>query len=173
VVSAVAILFPLGVRLSTLIAAGGFVAVAAVRRDRLALLAGFAWLAGFEAAFQVASLFLNRLPLGLPSPIFFITLGATTLVVAHRKGVRVHPRFLAVGVLFMIVWIATGFHLNGHQHGMFSLHTRIAGFDPTAEVLNEASKTAWALAYLWPLLGRARMASWFSRGAAAPRPAAS
>ena len=171
--SALAILFPLGVRLSTLIAAGGFVAVAAVRRERLPLLAGFAWLAGFEAAFQVVSLLLNRLPLGLPSPIFFITLGSATLLLAHRKGVRVDYGFLAVGVLFLIVWLATGFHLNGHQHGMFSLHTRIAGFDPTAEFLNEASKTAWALAYLWPLLGRGGVASVFSRGAAAPRPAAS
>src|SRR5437763_74137 len=171
--SAVAILFPLGVRLSTLISAGGFVAVAAVRRDRLPLLAGFAWLAGFEAAFQVASLLLNRLPLGLPSPIFFITLGSATLLFAHRRGVRVHYGFLAVGVLFMVVWVATGFHLNGHQHGMFSLHTRIAGFDSTAEFLNEASKTAWALAYLWPLLSRSRLASAFSRDAAAPGPAAS
>jgi hypothetical protein len=172
VVSAVAILFPLGVRLSTLIAAGGFVAVAAVRRERLSLLAGFAWLAGFEAAFQVASLALNRLPLGLPSPIFFITLGSATLLLTHRKGVRVHFGFLVVGVLFMVVWVATGFHLNGHQHGMFSLHTRIAGFDPAGEFLNEASKTAWALAYLWPLL-RSRVAPAFSRDAAAPRPAAS
>jgi hypothetical protein len=171
-VSAVAILFPLGVRLSTLIAAGAFVSVAAVRRERLALLAGFAWLAGFEAAFQIASLALNRLPLGLPSPIFFITLGSATLLLAHRKGVRVHPGFLAVGVLLMVVWVATGFHLNGHQHGMFSLHTRIVGFDPTAEFLNEASKTAWALAYLWPFLGKSRLVSAFSRDAAEPGPVA-
>jgi hypothetical protein len=172
-VSAVAILFPLGVRLSTLIAAGAFVTVAAVRRDRLPLLAGFAWLAGFEAAFQVVSLALNRLPLGLASPIFFITLGAATLLLAQRKRVQVQYRLLAVGVLLMAVWVATGFHLNGHQHGMFSLHTRIAGFDPTAEFLNEASKTAWALAYLWPLLRRSRLASAFSRSAAAPGPAVS
>ncbi len=171
--SAVAILFPLGVRLSTLITAGCFVSLAAVRRERLPLLAGFAWLAGFEAAFQVVSVFLNRLPLGVPSPIFFITLGSATLFLASRKGVRVQYEFLAVGALFMIVWVAAGFHLNGHQHGMFSLHTRIAGFDPTAEFLNEASKTAWALAYLWPLLGRSRVASAFSRDAAAPGPAAS
>jgi hypothetical protein len=145
--------------------------VAAVRRDRSALLAGFAWLAGFEAAFQIASLFLNRLPLGLPSPIFFIALGSATLLLAQRKGVRVHYGFLAVGVLFMIVWIASGFHLNGHQHGMFSLHTRIADFDPTAEFLNEASKTAWALAYLWPLLRGSRLArAALSGDAAALRP---
>lgn len=171
--SAVAILFPLGVRLSTLLTAAAFVAVAAVRRDRLPLLAGFAWLAGFEAAFQVASLLVDRLPLGLPSPIFFITLGAATLVLAHRRRVRVQYGFLAAGLLLMVVWVATGFHLNGHQHGMFSLHTRIAGFDPTAEFLNEASKTAWALAYLWPLLRRGRVAAVLSRDAGAPRPAAS
>jgi hypothetical protein len=50
--------------------------------------------------------------------------------------------------------MATGFHLNGHQHGLFSLHTRIPHLDGTAEFFNVAAKTLWALAYLVPLLHR-------------------
>jgi hypothetical protein len=148
------VLFPLGVRLSTIITAGAFVAVATARRDPKPLLAGFAWLAGFEAVFQVASLMVGKLPLGLFSPIFFIVLGTVVLAFAHRSGIRADWRFLAPALVLVAVWVATGFHLNGHQHGMFSLHPRISHFDPVAEFLNDAAKTLWALAYLLPLRSR-------------------
>jgi hypothetical protein len=47
--------------------------------------------------------------------------------------------------LVFAVWVAAGFHVNVNERGL-------AGFDPTAEVLNEGSKTLWAAAYLVPLL---------------------
>jgi hypothetical protein len=145
------VLFPLGVRLSTIVTAGAFVGLATARRDPKPLLAGFAWLAGFEAVFQVASLIVGKLPLGLFSPIFFIALGTVVLTFAYRSGIHADWRFLAPALALVAVWLATGFHLNGHQHGMFSLHPRISHFDPAAEFLNDAAKTLWALAYLVPL----------------------
>jgi hypothetical protein len=131
--------------------AGAFVGVAVSRRDRRALLAGFAWLAGFEAVFQIMSLDLGRLPLGLAGPVFFIVLGVSAVTVAYREEIRADLRLITVACILLAVWAVTGFHLNGHQHGMFSLHTRIHNFDPNAEVLNEAAKTLWAFAYLVPL----------------------
>lgn len=148
------VLFPLGVRLSTWLTVGAFAVIAVRRRDREPLLAAAAWIMGFEAVFQIASIALDRLPLGLPGPLFFVAVGVVTVMLAQRAGVRPDRRLIAVALLLMLVWVATGFHLNGHQHGMFSLHTRIADFDPLAELLNEASKTLWALAYLLPLWRR-------------------
>ena len=62
------ILFPLGVRLSTIVTALAFVTLALARRDKLPIIAGWVWLISFEAVFQIASLALDRLPLGLFSP---------------------------------------------------------------------------------------------------------
>ena len=150
--SVVSVLFPLGVRLSTLVTAAVFVGLAVARRDRLPLLAGFAWLTSFEALFQISSLVVDKLPKGPVGAIVFLPLAAA---VAWRTRDRVHPdvRLLAVALVPMAVWLGTGFHLNGHTgYGMFALHPQITGFDATAEALNELAKTLWALAYLAPLL---------------------
>lgn len=149
----VQVLFPLGVRLSTILTALGFVGLAIARRDRLPLIAGWVWLVTFEAVFQIASLAMDRLPLGLFSPIFFLTLAVVTLVLT-RGTVRPDWRYLAAALVVVVVWMATGFHLNGHQHGMFSLHTRIPDFDAPAEALNEIAKVLWALGYFLPLVRR-------------------
>jgi hypothetical protein len=45
----------------------------------------------------------------------------------------------------------------------------LAGFDPTAEVLNELAKTLWAAAFFVPLVGRAPRPRWAERGVAAVR----
>ena len=147
------VLFPLGIRLSTILAALAFVGLAVARRDKLPLIAGWLWVATFEAAFQIASLIMDRLPLGLVTPIVFLTLAVVTLF-STRGKVMPDWRYLAAALVVLAVWMATGFHLNGHQHGLFSLHTRIPDFDVTAEVLNESAKTLWALGYFLPLLRR-------------------
>lgn len=149
------VLFPLGVRLSSILTALAFVGLAVARRDKLPLLAGWLWLTTFEAVFQIASLIMDRLPLGLFSPIFFLSLAVVTLLFT-RGRVRPDWRYLAAALVFVAVWMATGFQLNGHQHGMFSLHTRIPDFDATAELLNDAAKTLWALGFFLPLLRRTR-----------------
>ena len=147
------VLFPLGIRLSTILAALAFVGLAVARRDKLPLIAGWLWVTTFEAAFQIASLIMDRLPLGFVTPIVFLTLAVVTLFFTRGK-VMPDWRYLAVALVVLAVWMATGFHLNGHQHGLFSLHTRIPDFDVTAEVLNESAKTLWALGYFLPLLRR-------------------
>ena len=149
------VLFPLGIRLSTILAVLAFVGLAAVRRDKLPLIAGLLWVTTFEAVFQIASLIMGRLPIGLYPPVIFLTVAAVTVLLV---GGRVKPdwRFLAAALLVIAIWMATGFHLNGHQDGLVSLHTRIPDVDPTAELLNEAAKTLWAFAYLLPLLQRTR-----------------
>ena len=147
------VLFPLGIRLSTILAALAFVGLAVARRDKLPLIAGWLWLTTFEAVFQVASLITDRLPLGLFSPVFFLILAVVTLYLTRGK-VKPDWWYLAAALVVVAVWMATGFHLNGHQHGMFSLHTRIPHFDATAEFLNETAKTLWALGYFLPLLRR-------------------
>ena len=147
------VLFPLGIRLSTILAALAFAGLAVAGRDKLPLIAGWLWVTTFEAVFQIASLIMDKLPLGLFPAVFFLILAAVTLPLLGRK-VKPDWRFLAAALLVIVVWMTTGFHLNGHQHGLFSLHTRIAHLDGTAEFFNEAAKTLWALAYLLPLLPR-------------------
>jgi hypothetical protein len=125
------VLFPLGIRLSTILMALAFVGLAVARRDKQPLLAGWLWVTTFEAAFQIASLIMNKLPLGLFTPIFFLVLAAVTLCLTRTK-VMPDWRYLAAGLVVLGIWMATGLHLNGHQHGLFSLHTRIPDFDATA-----------------------------------------
>jgi hypothetical protein len=140
------LLFPIGgIRLSTLACAAAFLVLAVIRRDQRALLAGWAWLSGFEAAFQSLSLILGPLPFGIDGPIFYVVLGLATVPWITVHGVKPSLRLMVVTAAIFAVWVATGFHVN--DHGM-------TGFDPLAEGLNEAAKTAWAIAYLWPLLTR-------------------
>jgi hypothetical protein len=147
------VLFPLGIRLSTILMALAFVWLAVARRDRRPLIAGWLWLVTFEAVFQIASLIMDNLPLGPITPVISFVLAAVTLALTRGK-VKPDWRYLAASGAVLVVWMALGLHLNGHQHGLFSLHTRISDFDTTAEVLNEAAKTLWALGYFLPLLRR-------------------
>lgn len=137
-----AILFPFGVRLSTWLAIAAFISLALAQRSRMPILAGVAWITGFEAAFQAISLTLGKLPLGPDGPIFYILLAAVAVPLTYRAGVRADLRILAVAVALMAAWVAGGFHVNGHT---------MTGFDPAAEAVNEAAKTLWALAYIAPL----------------------
>jgi hypothetical protein len=147
------VLFPLGIRVSTIVTALAFVGLAVARRDRLPLIAGLLWVITFEAAFQIASLIMGRLPLGYATPVIFLILAVVTLCLTRGK-VKPDWRYLAASLVVLVVWMATGFHLNGHQHGLLSLHTRISDFDVTAEVMNVTAKTLWALGYFLPLLRR-------------------
>ena len=143
-----ALLFPFGVRLSTLLTGLVFVSFAAAYRDKRFALAGWAWLTGFEAAFQATALALGHpLPKGIDGPIFYVVLGVITVPFALRFWSRPSVRLMAGVAAIWVVWLATGFHVNEHE---------MAGFRPSAEVLNEAAKTLWAVAYLWPLWQQSR-----------------
>jgi len=140
------ILFPFGIRLSTLLAVAAFLALAALRRDRAPLLAGWVWICGFEAVFQATSLTLGHpLPTGRAGPVFFVILGAITVPWFTRHGARPSLPLVALFAVIWTVWVVIGFPVNQHT---------MTGFDPLAEALNEAAKTTLGLAYLLPLRAR-------------------
>ena len=147
-----AVLFPLGVRLSTWLAIAAFFAVELYRRDRVSLYALIAWLFSFEAVFEATQLaFGHDKRLGPIHVVFWLVLAAVLLPILWRHGARPFWPILAGALLVWAVWVETGFQVNEH--------TSVA-LDVPAEVLNETAKTLWAAAYLLPL--RDHGASWRS-----------
>jgi len=137
------VLFPFGARLTTWIAAAVFVAVAARQRRWAPILAGVAWMWSFEMAFQTASLATDTLPLGPAGPIFYIVVGIPLVAWIVHQGIRPDPWVSAAALIVFVVWVASGFHVNGHT---------LTGFSPAAEAFNEGGKTLWAAAWLLPVL---------------------
>jgi hypothetical protein len=140
------ILFPLGARLSTWIGLAMFIAFAGVYRDRRFLIAALVWMTGFEAFYDMSSLVAN--PSHWRLNVFFLVCSLFTVLWFRNAVPKPDLRLMALVAVVWVVWFATGFHVN--SHGM-------AGFEPSAEALNEGAKTLWALAYLIPLyriLGR-------------------
>jgi hypothetical protein len=132
-------------RISTWAMLAAFALLAVVRRDRTPLLAAWIWLSGFEATFQAVSLAAGRpLPAFRFAPAVLIAVGTVTVAWSLRHGIVPSSRLMGLAVLLWIAWIATGFDVNDGHH---VLH-------PFAEALNEGAKSAWALAYLWPLRRR-------------------
>lgn len=153
-----AILFPFGVRLSTWICAGAFIALALRRWDWRPIAAAAAWLWGFEITFQVASIAEGHHDTTVVARLGWILIGVP-VVVLLSAWVRPDWRLLIAAVLCFGAWIVIGFHVNDHT---------TVGFDPYAEAFNELAKTLWAVAYLVPLLGAASAAS--AGGSGSPRP---
>ena len=138
------ILFPSGnTRLSTILAFAAFIALALMRRSWLPAIACAFWLCAFEVAFDVTGLALDR-----PAALDWIHLSLYSLVAIAlpvwlaRRGVKPSWPFGVPVLIIWAIWIGTGFHVNEHT---------MTDFDPAAEALNEAAKTAWAAAYLLPL----------------------
>lgn len=147
------ILFPLGVRLSTWAALGVFLVLGV--RDRRYWLAAAAWIGGFEVLYQGTNTIKELIDNGFhpsawwaPVVVFGVfVLGIGFVVYAGRHGARPAFPLFAAALGIWAIWIATGFHVNGHT---------MVGLDPGAEALNEGSKTLWALAYLLPLMRSGR-----------------
>lgn len=152
--NAAAILFPLGVRLSTWLAATAFLGLAAYRRDFRPFLAAVAWIWGFEVVFEMTSIASGHHHASVAARLGYILVGVP-IVVCVTAWVRPDRWLLAAAATCFVVWVATGFHVNGHT---------TASLDPISEGLNEAAKTLLAVAYLVPL--------WRSRQAAVTRPRA-
>ena len=143
-IDAAPILFPTGnTRLSTIVVFSAFIALAIGRRSWLPIAGCLAWLFGFEAAFNATMLALGH-PAAL-DPIHFavyLVIGIVLPFWLARRGVRPNWWLLGGAGVLWAIWMATGFHANGHT---------MADFDPLAEALNEGAKTLWAVAYLLPL----------------------
>jgi hypothetical protein len=137
---------PVGIRTSTLLLAVILFAVGLLVRRSLvqAVLAPLAWLLGWESAWGVTTHFFvpGAGPLGL---VWWI--GAPAIALAYVTGVRVEWRWLALTAVLWVVWLATGWHYNV----ITNPHV-----DWLGEALNESAKTAWGLAYLWPMLRHRR-----------------
>lgn len=153
-------MFFAGVRISTLAMLPLFLYVSLRRDNPKPLLAAAAWMTGFESAYQLTNLAKGRRPpsavvvtvarfgwhIHLPWQPILIGLGLVIVPVAWRLGLRPEPWLMAVVGVLWIVWIALGFHANQHT---------MVHFDAGSEAVNEAGKTLWAFAYLWPIWPRA------------------
>jgi hypothetical protein len=132
------IIFPVhGPRLSTDVMLAAFLVVALWRRDPRPLVAGIAWMIGFENLFEA-----TRRP-HVWHWIVFVAVNVIGMTLLARKGVAPSPLLLAATLAVWGAWLATGFHVNEHT---------MVHFQPGAEAFNEAAKTLWALAYLVPFL---------------------
>ena len=135
-----------GIRVSTWLTALVFVAVYMARRDSRVLVAAFAWIAGFEFAYQVTTLATGHpLPAWHWGPFALMAVGVLALIAAGRAGIWPSPWLMGLVAVLWIAWLAIGFNSN----------SATGPLDPLNEALNEAAKTAWALAYLWPFLAQA------------------
>ena len=142
-------LFFEGVRIPTIATAALFGIVGMVRGgDRKALLAGAAWLTGFETAYQLTSLAMGTN--AYPGAVPFLALPGLIVVplVTVRYGVKPSLTLALVTGEFWLIWIFLGFHANQHE----TPHQ----FSVSTEVVNAATKAEWALAYLWGLRGLPR-----------------
>ena len=129
--------FPFGVRLSTCVCLAAFLVLAGMRRDWRPLLACGAWLWGFEFTFQLASIAAGHHEVTPTQRLGYILL-APPIVLFASNWVRPDPRIFAAALITFGIWLSTGFHVN----------TTLIHFNVLGEVLNELSKTLWAVAYL-------------------------
>jgi hypothetical protein len=108
----------------------------------LPLVAAWVWLISFEAAFDGFGLAMAGYAADRVLPLI---LGVFTLAWCARTNiVRVSLPWVAATALAWAVWLGVGFHWNSYD-------SPAADFRWQAELLNEAAKTSWALAYLVPL----------------------
>lgn len=139
-----AVLFPAGVRLSTWLPIIAFVGLAVIWREWRPAGAMFAWLAGFEAAYQASTLATgNGLPAAGWTAPALILFGVIVAGETWRRGVRPSVTFMVATAAVWVAWLAIGYPAN---------EPTLVGLNVPAEVLNEAAKTLWAVAYLVPLL---------------------
>lgn len=139
------ILFPLGVRLSTWLLVFAFASLAASRSDRRPLLACGAWLAGFEGVYQIVWLIVKApasVPVVGPNSISLLVGMPIVALVLTATGARPDRRLFVAALVVFAVWVGVGFPVNTGLG---------APVHVLAEVLNEATKILWAVAYLLPL----------------------
>lgn len=141
-----------------------FALVGALRGgDKRAVLAAAAWGMGFETAYQLTALLMGTSYLPSAAPALIVP-GLVVVPFAARRGVAVSRRFVLLTAAIWLLWLLLGFHANQHETP--------DRFSALTEALNESAKTAWALAYLWPLRPVAGFARLAARAAGARSPSA-
>lgn len=137
------VFFPgIGIRTSTVAMGILLVVFGALRRQPLqGQLAALAWVFGFEIAWEITGYWMSggRLP-GAPG---WLPVGAAAIIMAWEAKVQIEWRWLGVTAVLWAIWVATGFHYNMQTD---------RSIDWGSEIVNEAAKTAWGLAYLWPFI---------------------
>jgi len=140
-------------RISTYVTTLVFVTLYMVRRDRRVIFHWWAWIAGFETAYQLTGLAVGSLY--IPGAAVLLALPGLISVpyLTWRKGVRpaLWPMLLVAAI--WVIWVALGFHANQVETP--------AAFSASTEVLNEGAKTAWALAYFLPLVSTVEIRAYF------------
>jgi hypothetical protein len=112
------------------------------------VLAALAWIAGYEAAWQLTAFYLHGHPTGWP----ILPSAVAALAITLFGGVAVETRWLLIVACVWVVWILTGYHYNFPPYA--------AGFNWWAELMNEGTKVAWGMAYLWPMLYSRKAPIW-------------
>jgi hypothetical protein len=139
--------FPdVGIRTSTVLMGVLIVVFGALRRQPLqGQLAALAWVFGFEIAFEITAYVTSggHLP-GAPGWLVF---GAVANLMAWEAKVKVEWRWFVVTGVLWVIWLALGFHYNMNGAGTINWGN---------EIINELTKSAWGMAYLWPFLPLAR-----------------
>ena len=138
---------PIGsIRTSTLISAVVlFLAIVIARRDPLrGVVAVVAWTALFEIVYQAVGIVGFHWAVG--NWIWETGALAGWLILASVLGISPDWRVMILFIVLMAVWIATGYHYN--------VAGQISPINVRDELLNEASKSALALAYLIGALRR-------------------
>lgn len=145
----IASVFLFDVRISTIVALMAFAALALTRRSGTPLVAGCAWLVGFEAAYQATAIAVGHpVPHGMTLASYRhaapAVLGLAAMPLVFARWYKARPSFVLLAIVGAIwaAWVAVGFPVN--QHGAASI-------SPLGEAFNETAKTLWALAYLVPL----------------------
>ncbi|HXC77196.1 MAG TPA: hypothetical protein VNU19_09095 [Candidatus Acidoferrum sp.] len=126
------------IRISTIVAALVIFGVVGIwrRRPLVGLVAMMAWISAFEILYNAAGVVVLHTPLGAFAWEVAALLG--WVVAADLLGIRPPWWALVPFLLLSVIWIVTGFHSNLPARS-FSLRD---------EVLNEATKSALAAAYL-------------------------
>lgn len=133
-------LFIDGIRVSTMVMAAALVIAGTMSRRKpwRGVVAGLVWILGFESAWHLTAHLTGSLPgAGAWFLLPLLVVGGWLL------GVRPDWRVAALTVALWALWVAIGFPYNTVGQPSFS---------GPVEALNEATKTAWGLAYLIPLL---------------------
>jgi hypothetical protein len=117
------------------------------RRPLQGFLAAMAWIVAYEAAWQLTAYCIDGRPLGWP----IVPAAVAALAISLFAGVAVDLRWLLLTAGLWLVWIVSGYHYNMPW---------AVPFDWWGELMNEATKIAWGMAYLWPLLRSRKAEIW-------------